>query len=118
MDLSTLLSIIRDGESGHAEFKREPTKTLQKEIAAFANADGGHILIGVNDQGAVIGTDRKLAQESLDSALQSIIPPPAISTTTFTIDGKEIFVITVKKGEYLCSVGGVFVNYQRSVFPN
>ena len=107
MDLSTLLSIIRDGKSGHAEFKREPTKTLQKEIAAFANADGGHILIGVNDQGTVIGTDLKLAQESLASALQSIIPPPAISTTTFTIEGKEIFVITVKKGEYLCSVGGV-----------
>ncbi|MDO8871163.1 MAG: hypothetical protein Q7V05_00320 [Methanoregula sp.] len=34
---------------------------------------GGHILIGMNDQGAVIGTDRKLAQESLASALQSII---------------------------------------------
>lgn len=107
MDLGTLLSIIRDGESGQAEFKREPTKTLQKEIAAFANADGGHILIGVNDQGSVVGTDRKLAQESLASALQSIIPSPEISTNTFTLEGKEIFVITVKKGEYLCSVGGV-----------
>ncbi|MDP2797575.1 MAG: hypothetical protein Q8N94_08725 [Methanoregula sp.] len=40
------------------------------------DADGGHILIGVNDQGAVIGTDRKLAQESLRFCSPVYHPPP------------------------------------------
>jgi ATP-dependent DNA helicase RecG len=42
------------GESQHVEFKRGTSmEQLQSTAVAFANADGGVILIGVQDDGAI-----------------------------------------------------------------
>lgn len=52
-------SLIDSREGYNVEFKvRVPSKVreLIEEICAFANADGGYLLIGVDDNGKVIGT--------------------------------------------------------------
>ena len=52
-----VLSLIKDREREHIEFKRRvpsPFK-MAKEIAAMANTVGGNILIGVDDDGTVAG---------------------------------------------------------------
>lgn len=107
MDLDHLLTLIRDGESENVEFKREPSRTLHREIAAFANAEGGYIIIGVDDDGTVIGTDVKAALEMVTSALSAIIPPPQIAIRKPSINGRNLLVIEVQKGASLCSAGGV-----------
>ena len=48
----TIQSLIDSGEGYNVEFKvRVPSKVreLTEEICAFANADGGYLLIGVDD---------------------------------------------------------------------
>jgi len=107
MDLDHLLTLIRDGESENVEFKREPSRTLHREIAAFANTEGGYIIIGVDDDGNIIGTDVKAALEMVTSALSAIIPPPQIAIRKPSINGRNLLVIEVQKGASLCSVGGV-----------
>ena len=55
----TIQSLIDSGEGYNVEFKvRVPLKVreLTEEICAFANADGGYLLIGVDDNGQIIGT--------------------------------------------------------------
>lgn len=65
-----ILRIIEDGESEWTEFKStlrvnlntgEPDKRMEravlKTIVAFLNSDGGNLLIGVADDGTVIGAD-------------------------------------------------------------
>ena len=55
----TIQSLIDSGEGYNVEFKvRVPSKVreLTEEICAFANADGGYLLIGVDDNGQIIGT--------------------------------------------------------------
>ena len=55
----TIQSLIDSGEGYNVEFKvRVPSKVreLTEEICAFANADGGYLLIGVDDN------DRLLVQ--------------------------------------------------------
>ena len=37
------------------EFKRSLTKDIGRELCAFANADGGTVLVGVSDAGKVVG---------------------------------------------------------------
>lgn len=59
MDLDTLLTLIRGGESERVEFKKIPSKTFHHEIAALANADGGYLIIGVEDNGTIVGVDVK-----------------------------------------------------------
>ncbi|MFW5902839.1 MAG: helix-turn-helix domain-containing protein, partial [archaeon] len=46
MDLEELRELIKTKEGHKLEFKEKPSKNLTKEMVAFANADGGRILIG------------------------------------------------------------------------
>ena len=46
--------LLQEGEGFNLEFK-EKDKDLSKEICAFANANGGKILVGVTDDGKING---------------------------------------------------------------
>jgi ATP-dependent DNA helicase RecG len=118
MDLDALLALIRNGESERIEFKKSPTKTLHHEIAALANAEGGYLIIGVDDTGTITGTDVKQALETITSTLQAVIPPPHITTHRLRVNERDILVVEVEKGDALCSVGGVvYIRTGTSVRP-
>lgn len=80
MLLTELQEIILNGESSGVEFKRsdlEPRK-LAKEIVALANLEGGHILLGIDDDGHVIGLSRSVAETEewvMNICRDSVIPP-------------------------------------------
>lgn len=44
-------------ENDNIEFKRELNDKLEMEVVAFLNSNGGHIYIGIEDDGAVFGVD-------------------------------------------------------------
>ena len=85
--------LVRKGEGQHIEFKRKiahPEKVI-REVIAFANTNGGHILIGVDDNGTIPGV--KFADEEvyvLDKAIEQFCKP-AISYQ------KEIVAINEKR---------------------
>ena len=57
MELSRARKLIAQGEGETIEFKRKvanPDKIV-KELVAFANTSGGHLFIGVNDDGSIPG---------------------------------------------------------------
>ena len=107
MDLNEILNLIKGGESAHVEFKRRSTRDIHKEIVAMANADGGHLLIGIDDDGEIAGVDAKLSMEQISNAIQSIIPLPRIIFHQYSIDKLDIIVVEIPKSETLCSIGGV-----------
>lgn len=49
----------------------------------------------------------KAALEVVTSALQPIVPPPQITTQKLSVNGRNLLVVEVQKGNSLCSVGGV-----------
>jgi|LGVE01.1.fsa_nt_gb ATP-dependent DNA helicase RecG len=57
MTKTQLAEIIMNGENSGIEFKRDTidNRALAKEIVAFSNLNGGHVLLGVDDDGAVVG---------------------------------------------------------------
>ena len=72
----TIQSLIDSGEGYNVEFKvRVPSKVreLTEEICAFANADGGYLLIGVDDNGQIIGTGLEVTGESTGKMLKEQI---------------------------------------------
>jgi hypothetical protein len=56
-DLSYLQSLIREGEHQQQDFKYRVSdaRKLAKSVSAFANTDGGRLLIGVRDDGNLSG---------------------------------------------------------------
>jgi len=46
---------IAQGEGYYTEFKRNVNNDLKKELVAFANASGGNIFLGIEDDGTICG---------------------------------------------------------------
>jgi ATP-dependent DNA helicase RecG len=120
MDILILKERIKNtillGESQFREFKSayagEITKTnrgfkeiaedISKTLVAFANADGGELLIGVEDDGVITGCD--LGAKTVDKLLQ--VPKTHIHQDTplqnykalqIEIDSKEILYFSIEK---------------------
>ena len=52
---ASLLEAIRHGESALVEFKSSFQKEVIETLTAFANTQGGAVLMGVSDAGAIVG---------------------------------------------------------------
>lgn len=82
MNRIDLYDLIRNGENSKVEFKRDHVRPeqLAVEMAALLNLEGGHILLGVDDDGSVSGLTRsdKDAEEWVMNIAQNNLQPPAI----------------------------------------
>ena len=102
-----LIEKIMLGEDSIIEFKREmPHRySLADEIAAFANAKGGVILIGVDDDRNIIG----LELQELDRAEKTVVeicedsiePSVPIFTEKLRLDDKNILQIEVPRSLFV-----------------
>lgn len=75
MDWPEVMQRIRGGEDGHTEFKRNAHSLdgIGRALCAFANGDGGLLVIGVGDDGTIVGAGEgsERLQERLTSFLQT-----------------------------------------------
>ena len=97
-DKRYLLSLIREGEHQQQDFKYRVSDAckLARSVSAFANTDGGRLLIGVRDDGHLSGVR---SEEEIymvhQAAYRYCRPEPSISFDTYHIDGRTIVVCTV-----------------------
>ncbi len=68
--MQTLGNLIAAGESLTLEFKSSFDKAALESLVAFANAQGGTVLVGISDAGEVRGTT--LGKETLNEWLVQI----------------------------------------------
>lgn len=109
---------IELGESHFREFKsalhgepgnkqKRPAKDIATDVSqtlvAFANADGGELLVGVEDSGEVTGLPG-FAEKDLDTIsrapvdkVHSSTPLPPVRKHHVTLDGKKILYFSVPK---------------------
>jgi predicted HTH transcriptional regulator len=110
-----IIKLIQTGECINIEFKeskKSPTKDIYKTICAFLNRIGGHILLGVEDNGKIIGVKpeftTKIKKEIITSANnpQKIHPPVSLAVEDIMIEGKQIIVITVPESSQVHRCNG------------
>ncbi len=108
-------SLIASKEGYNVEFKKvlpKKVKEVTEEICAFANAAGGIVLIGVNDDDAIEGTIFNNAKHSsLQNSINEISPTLHCDIYTVEVDGKNVVVVEVPSGQdkpYVLS-GAIFV---------
>jgi len=112
-----LKELIRRGEGQTLDFKddRIHPRSLAETLAAFAAADGGVVLIGVSDEGEILGVSNfKRVRDNViyEAASRSHCDPqvqPIELERIDTSDGKTVIAVTVPADyETLHSVGGKF----------
>lgn len=114
-----LLRLISEGESSALEFKsslrwdlrenslnKKLEEVIMKSIAAFANGQGGTLLIGVDDEGAILGlandysTLKQKNKDAFELHLRNLV---SSMYGTFTIDKMDVKFIDVM-GEQICQI--------------
>lgn len=101
MKQAEILNLIASGEHSGVEFKRDDVRPEQfaKELVAFLNFKGGTVLLGVDDDGSVVGLTRTDAEEWVMNICSHSIHPRIIPYyEECLIEGKRIALITVDMG--------------------
>ncbi len=93
LKIADILRLIRKGESQTLEFKQSFGRETLETLCAFANTDGGIVLVGVSDAGVVTGTQASKAslRDWANQIAQGLGLHPSIRTAP--LEGKEVVVI-------------------------
>jgi len=105
MDANKIKELCALGENSKVQFKLRldnPNK-IAAEIVAFANYQGGVILIGVEDKtGEIVGLNydqvQQLGRDIGNAANNSVRPTIYLQTETVDVDGKIVLVVNVAEG--------------------
>ncbi len=97
-DKHYLQSLIKEGEHQQQDFKYRVSDALKlaKSVSAFANTDGGRLLIGVRDDGHMSGVR---SEEEIfmmhQAAYRYCRPEASIKFDTYHVEGRTIVIATV-----------------------
>jgi len=110
---ATLDALLTHDESEQLEFKRKisDTKDIAKEAVAFANSQGGRILIGVSNSGQLIGlSEPNATEEAVAQVLRDRVTPDVTdSIKLHRIEDSAILEVRVRPmDEFPASMNGVF----------
>jgi ATP-dependent DNA helicase RecG len=118
MNLRDLKKIVKHGESDIVEFKAS-TGQLNRAVetlCAFLNKNGGMLLLGITDDGEIVGekvTDN--TKRDIANQLNRIEPHADIETIFAPVDkNKEVIILVAKpgtNGPYVCN-GRPYVRIQ------
>ena len=97
-----LYKLIEEGEHQQQDFKYciNDSKKIAKSLVAFANTDGGRLLIGVKDNGKIAGisTDEEFYMVEAAAKIYSD-PPIDFSTRQWQVEGKTVLEVTIDPSE-------------------
>lgn len=85
--------LILEGEHEHQDFKYQITdaRKIARSIAAFANNSGGHLLIGVKDNGNIAGVRSEEEIYMIETAAQMYCSPEQqVTFKVFNVNGKSV----------------------------
>ena len=124
MNRSDLAELIYHGENSGVEFKRDDVtpQKLAKEMAALLNLEGGHILLGVEQDRTVSGLTRESeqAEEWVMEAARTHLRPATIPfwETLDWGDGKTVGIVSLPADApdkpYKCRRGPAWVTQIRA----
>ena len=109
-DKRYLQSLIHEGEHQQQDFKYRVSDAMKlaKSVSAFANTDGGRLLIGVRDDGHMSGVrDEEEIYMMHQAAYRYCRPQASIKFDTYHVEGRTIVIATVPPSDKrpICAVG-------------
>ena len=111
MTFEELQALIAHGEGQQLDFKRgiPPVKDLARMVICLANAAGGKILLGVDDDGQIIGCTSYDVPQILSGIYRATDPPITVDVEEVDTPQGAVLVIHVPRTSFIHSTtGGLF----------
>lgn len=100
-DCAELEDWIREGEHQRQDFKFriDSSVKIARSLSAFANCEGGQLLIGVKDNGRIAGVDPEEEYFMIEGAAELYCDPPvAFSAQVYDCEeGKLVLVVSIPR---------------------
>ncbi len=107
-------------EDDFHELKENAGGNLSETAAAFANTEGGEIVIGVRKEGSIVGISDKeldMVEQKIENSIRAVSPIPTHSIERKVEEGKNILVVRISKLEGICTYKGI-VYYRHGSVTN
>ncbi len=99
-DTDYIHTLIAEGEHQQQDFKFEisDARKIAKTLSAFANTDGGRLLIGVKDNGKIAGIRSEEEKYMIEAAAQLYcVPEVEYTLKTYIAEGRQVLVVTIEE---------------------
>lgn len=112
----SLKKIISSGESITVEFKeskKKLNKNVYDSVCAFLNRHGGHLFLGVKDNGDIAGVDKDAVDQLKKDFVTSLNNPQTLNPAFYLavedveVDGKTILYINVPESSQVHRCKGI-----------
>lgn len=103
---SHIRTLINEGEHQQLDFKFgvNDSKKIARTLAAFANTDGGRLLLGVKDNGAIAGVRSDEEYYMMEAGAHLYCKPPVkFDIHEWEENGKNVLEVIVPKSEEIHS---------------
>ena len=103
-----LMELISQGEGITVEFKKSTTditKDVYDTVCSFSNREGGHIFLGVKDNGTIIGVNKDCVEQMKKNFVATInneskiYPPLYLTIEEYEIDGRIVLYVYIPVGK-------------------
>ena len=97
-----LRRLISGGENHRVDFKYcvNDSRKIARTLSAFANTEGGSLLLGVRDNGSIAGVNSDEEYYMIESAATLYCRPEVpVKMRQFRVNGKTVLEVEVKKGD-------------------
>lgn len=99
MSIPYVLRYIAEGEHQMQDFKMriDDSKKIARTVSAFANTDGGRLLIGVKDNGSISGVRAEEELHMMEAAAKMYVNPPVdFSVQAWKVDGRTVLEVYIE----------------------
>lgn len=104
------IALAREGESNQIEYKTcwdNISESLYESVCSLLNHTGGHILVGVTDDGEIVGVNPDRAEALKKNIITCIknqelfLPCPYFTPQIMEVDGKTVLALEIPCGQYV-----------------
>lgn len=111
------IKLSQAGENVQIEYKtcyEQISDSLYETVCSFLNHSGGHILVGVKDNGEIAGVNPDKAttlQGNIITAIKNpdlFLPCPYFTPQILTVEGKVVLYLDIPCGQYVYRYKGKY----------
>lgn len=92
--------LIAEGEHIHQDFKFaiSDARKIARSLSAFANTEGGRLLVGVKDNGSIAGVRSEEEIYMIDAAATIYCRPPLqTESKIYKVEGKDVLEVVISE---------------------